>query len=419
MAKIQDIKSREILDSRGQPTVETTVVLEDGSTGIASIPSGASKGKYEALELRDNDPNRYLRMGVLKAVENVETKIKEAVLGHEAGDQEGLDNLLHELDGTENFSSLGANATLSVSVATALAEAKSEKISPYLYFQKIAENKNKLFLPTPLCNVINGGEHASNNLEFQEFMIVPMDEGPFSERIRKVAEVYQSLKQLLLSVGYSTSVGDEGGFAPVLRDNYEALTLLAQAVKMSGQELGREIMLALDVAANSFYDRGELSYRFKSEETTRSGENLIKYYSKLLLDFPIISIEDPLAESDITHWKKMTDFFGAAIQIVGDDFFVTNSQKLKKGIEEGLANTILIKPNQIGTISDTLGTINLAKQSGYGFIVSHRSGETEETWIADFAVGVGSKQVKFGSLSRSERIAKYNRLMQIENELKI
>jgi len=417
MAKIKDLKSREILDSRGQPTIETEIKLADGSSGCAAVPSGASVGKDEAVELRDNDSSRYFGMGVSKAVQNVEGEIKREIIGEEAAAQSELDKKLLALDGTANLARLGANAVLSVSLAAALAQAESEKMPLYRYFQKISANKDKLRLPIPVCNFINGGKHAGNNLEFQEFMILPQDEISFKEQIRIAAEVYHSLREIIAKKGYSTAVGDEGGFAPILGNNYEALSLLREAIKNTYPSREDRILFGLDVAANSFYQEKSKKYIFRSEERKRTSDELLKYLRKLMLDFPLIYIEDPFQENDYSSWKKITQNTGHKVQLVGDDLFVTNPNKLKAGIKEGLANSILIKPNQAGTLSKTIETIKIAKEAGYDYVVSHRSGETCNSWIADFGVGVGARQVKFGGLSRSERIAKYNRLLRIEEEI--
>ncbi len=412
MLLIEDIAAREILDSRGNPTIEVDVVLEDGTYGRAAVPSGASKGSAEALELRDGDPERFHGKGVTQAVENVVEEIAPAIVGQDVLAQEKIDHLLIELDGTDNKSRLGANAILGVSLATAHAAAESLDLPLFRY---IAGTRKPL-LPIPLMNVLNGGEHADNNLDIQEFMLVPIGASSIHEAVRACSEVFHTLKGILKDHGLSTAVGDEGGFAPNLEDNEEALQLLVTAIEKSGYLPGEEIALAIDAAANSFYQAG--SYRFTTGGKTETlpAEALVSIYEQWVAGYPIVSIEDGLAEDDRSGWKHLTARLGARIQIVGDDIFVTNPQRLQDGVDAGIANSILIKLNQIGTVSETLLTMDIAHFAGYTSVVSHRSGETEDTSIADLATGTACGQLKSGSMSRSERIAKYNRLLRIEEE---
>lgn len=410
--KIVDIKAREILDSRGNPTVAVKVFLEDGFIGEFKVPSGASTGDKEALELRDNDKNRYLGKGVLKAVDNVNLIIRESLIGMDAYNQRLIDKKMIELDGTEDKSRLGANAILGVSVAVLKAAAKSKNLEIYKYIGGINAN----VLPIPMLNVINGGSHADSTVDFQEYMIVPIKDVSFKEKIRIASEVFHNLKNLLKKNNLSTGVGDEGGFAPNFKNNEEALIYIVEAIKMAGYKPGHDVAIALDVAASEFYDKEKEKYVFKSKEEKTSLE-MIDYLKELIEKYPIVSIEDGLDENDIKNWIIYSKEVNNRIQNVGDDLFVTNKKILSEGIKNKIANSILIKLNQIGTVTETLETIELAKNYGYSTIISHRSGETEDTFIADLAVGVNAGQIKTGSMSRSERIAKYNRLMEIEEEL--
>lgn len=404
---IKNIIAREILDSRGNPTVEATVVLENDIEATASVPSGASTGEREALELRDND-NRYMGKGVLKAVNNVNTIIKPALLGLDACNQELIDKTMIELDGTETKSKLGANAILSVSMATLKAASTANNQELYEY---IGSGKT---LPKPMMNILNGGMHADNGLDFQEFMIIPNAKN-IKERIRIGSEVFHNLKQVLKEEGYNTNVGDEGGFAPNFKTNKEALDAIIKAIKKAGYIPGTDVNLALDVAASEFYEDGV--YNLKGENKKLNTDELIDYYEELVNIYPIISIEDPVDQNDWEGFTKITERLGNKIQLVGDDLFVTNKKYLEKGINQKAGNAILIKVNQIGTITETLETINLAKQNGYNTIISHRSGETEDTTIADLAVGLDLGQIKTGSLSRTDRVSKYNRLIRIEEKI--
>lgn len=408
MSKIKNIKAREILDSRGNPTVEVDVILESGTVGRAAVPSGASTGSKEALELRDNDPKRYQGKGVLKAVNNVNTIIKEALVGKEASNQEEIDETMIKLDGTENKTNLGANATLGVSLATLKASAKEKGIPLYKYFG------DEISLPRPMMNILNGGVHADNNLDFQEFMIVPNGQN-FKESLRIGSEVFHTLKKVLKENGFNTGVGDEGGFAPNLNTNEEALDMLMEAIKEAGYTPGTDVNFALDVAASEFYKDG--IYNLKGANKKFTTDELVDYYQSLITKYPIISIEDPVDEEDWDGFRKMTEKYGHKIQLVGDDLFVTNVKYLQKGIDNQAGNAILIKLNQIGTFTETLKTINLAKANNYKTIISHRSGETEDVTIADLAVGLNLGQIKTGSLSRSERTAKYNELLRIEEDI--
>lgn len=410
MVEISKIKAREIIDSRGNPTVEVDVILSDGILGRASVPSGASTGKLEAAELRDKDNNRFLGKGVLKAVENVNEIIAPKLIGKSPLNQKEIDDLLIELDGTENKSNLGANAILAVSIGVAKASALSKDLP---FFKYLNSNSADYKLPKTLMNVINGGAHADNKIEIQEFMIMPNRGISVKEFIRIGAEIFHSLKGILSKDGYSTNVGDEGGFAPNLDNAHQALDYITLAVKKAGYEIGKDVMLALDCAASEFYKDG--LYYIAGKELT--SEELISYYQKLVNDYPICSIEDPMAEDDYLGWKIITQSLGEKIMIVGDDLFVTNKKILAKGIEERMANSILIKPNQIGTLSETMETIALAKDAGYTAIISHRSGETEDTTIAHIAAATGVGYIKTGSLSRTDRLAKYNELIRIEEKL--
>lgn len=405
MSKIKDLKGREVLDSRGNPTVEVEVLLEDGSLGRALVPSGASTGTREALELRDHD-ERFMGRGVLKAVNNVNTIIREKLIGLESSNQELIDNTMIELDGTKNKSHLGANAILGVSLANLKASAISAKLPLYKYVGSGTE------LPVPMMNIINGGAHADNNLDFQEYMIIPQRD-TIKERIRIGAEVFHNLKKVLKEKGYNTNVGDEGGFAPDLKSNEEGFKVIIEAIKSSGYIPGKDVKLAIDVAASEFYENG--TYHIDGKQLTT--KELIKFYEELVNKYPIISIEDPVDENDWEGFTAITKVLGDKIQLVGDDLFVTNIECLEKGIKLQAGNAILLKLNQIGTYTETLKTINLAKSNGYKTIISHRSGETEDTTIADLAVGLDLGQIKTGSMSRTDRICKYNQLIRIEEEL--
>ncbi|UCE20990.1 MAG: phosphopyruvate hydratase [Candidatus Aminicenantes bacterium] len=415
MAKttIQEINAREILDSRGNPTVSTEVILESGVVGKAAVPSGASTGTHEALELRDEDPSRYLGKGVLKAVANVKEIITPEIVGMDALEQEELDRRLIQLDGTPSKKKLGANAILSVSMAAAHAASQALNLSLYHYLNK----RENYLLPVPLINILNGGSHADNNVDIQEFMIAPVGSPNFSEAIRAAAEVFHHLKKILRKKEYSTAVGDEGGFAPNLKSNEEALDLILESIEDAGYKPGIDIHLALDAAASEFYSDDKYIFK-KSDGSKRSSSEMVEFYRNLVENYPIISIEDGFAEDDWEGWKLMTDALGDKIQIVGDDIFVTNLERFKKGINQGIGNSILIKLNQIGTLSETTETVKYAHKNGYSAVISHRSGETEDTFIADLSVALNTGQIKTGSLSRSERVAKYNRLLEIEEELK-
>ena len=407
MIYIEDVYAIEVLDSRGNPTVKATVALSDGTVASAVVPSGASTGKREALELRDGG-DRYCGKGVLKAVENVNSQIAEAVIGLDAFDQKALDEQMRELDGTDNYSSLGANAVLGVSMAVARAAAKSLDVPLYRYLG----GANASVLPVPMFNIINGGAHANNSVDFQEFMIMPFGFDKFSDALRAASEIYHTLKGLLNAAGHSTAVGDEGGFAPNLNDNEEPIKLIMQAIEKAGYKAGEQIKLALDVAASELYENG----KYKLEGKEFSSEELIERYAQLCEKYPIFSIEDGLSEDDWAGWAKLTSRLGAKVQLVGDDLFVTNEKILREGIAKGVGNAILIKPNQIGTVSQTMQTIRLAQRKGYRCVMSHRSGESEDSFIADFAVAMNTGQIKTGATSRSERNAKYNRLLEIERE---
>lgn len=413
MPKIADIKAFEVLDSRGNPTLRTEVLLDDGSSGEAIVPSGASTGKREALELRDQDKGRYLGKGVLKACENVNTLIKDNLMGLEAYDQGKIDSLLEELDGTENFSNLGANATLGVSMAFSRASAKSLNLPLYRYLG----GANASILPVPMLNIINGGSHADNNVDFQEYMIMPLGFDSFSEALRASAEVYQNLKKILNDRGEITAIGDEGGFAPNFANNQEPIEVILQAIEKSGYRAGEQIAIALDVASSELVSE-DGAYHLKGEGRVLSSEELVEYYEKLISSYPIVSIEDGLSEDDWSGWQLLTEKLGKRVQLVGDDLFVTNHKILQEGISKGVGNAILIKPNQIGTISQTMKAIRLALHHRYRSVMSHRSGESEDTFIADFAVALNTGEIKTGSTARSERMAKYNRLLQIEQELR-
>jgi len=407
---IENIKARQIIDSRGNPTIEADVTLTSGVTGRAAVPSGASTGINEALELRDNEKSMYSGKGVLQAVDNVNSIIAPALIGEYAFNQREIDNLLINLDGTENKSKLGANAILAVSLAVAKASSLAFEMPLFQYIGGI----NATTLPTPMMNIINGGAHADNNVDFQEFMIIPVGAVNFQEAVRIGSEVFHSLKTILKEKGYATSVGDEGGFAPNLSSNEEALSVILEAVKKAGYSAD-SVKIALDVASSEFYTGSE--YELKGENKTLSKAEMVEFLARLTEKYPIISIEDGMAQNDYEGWKMLTERLSDKCQLVGDDLFVTNTYLLNQGIQRGLANSILIKPNQIGTLSETLDAINMAREAGYSTIISHRSGETEDTFIADLAVGTNSGQIKTGSMSRSERIAKYNRLIRIEEAL--
>ncbi len=408
MSKISKVVGRQIIDSRGNPTVEVDIILESGVMGRAAVPSGASTGEHEVLELRDGDKSKFLGKGVLKAVENVNTKIADKIVGLEP-DFKALDKLMIDMDGTPNKAKLGANAILGVSLAVAKADALEKKVPLYKYLG----GEDAKILPVPLMNIVNGGVHGDNNLDIQEFMIAPIGAPTFSEAIRMACEVFHNLKSILKEKGYSTSIGDEGGFAPNLQSNEEAIELILSAIKQAGYEPDKDVFLALDVASSEMYEDGK--YAYNGEKITAS--ELVSNYEKMLKSCPLISIEDGLDENDWEGWKEMTSRIGESVQLVGDDLFVTNVKKLAKGIEEKSANSILIKVNQIGSLSETLDTINLAKENKFTSIISHRSGETEDVTIAHLAVATGVGQIKTGSLSRTDRLAKYNELLRIEEEL--
>ena len=412
MSNIAGIHAREVLDSRGNPTVEAEVFLADGSMGRAIVPSGASTGEHEAVELRDDDTNRFMGKGVLKAVENVNGEIAETLANWDGFDQRGLDARMVELDGTENKGRLGANAILAVSMAAARASAASLDIPLYRYLGGAGSNT----LPTPMMNILNGGAHADNNVDFQEFMVMPVGAPAFSEALRWGVEVFHTLKKVLKTRGYNTAVGDEGGFAPSVKSNVEAIEVVLEAITKAGYKPGEEIAIALDPAASEFYQDGKYVFK-KSDKSTKTSDEMVRWWAKWAQDYPIVSIEDGLAENDWEGWQNLTREVGGKIQLVGDDLFVTNVQFLQEGIDKGVANSILIKVNQIGTVSETLDAIDLARRNGYTSVISHRSGETEDTFIADLAVATGAGQIKTGSASRTDRIAKYNQLLRIEQEL--
>ncbi|GAA8916497.1 phosphopyruvate hydratase [Helicobacter pylori] len=413
MLTIKDIHALEVMDSRGNPTIQASVILSDNTKASAIVPSGASTGKREALELRDNDKTRFLGKGVLRACENVNSVIKHHLIGLEAINQAFVDERLRALDGTPNYANLGANAVLGVSMALARASAKALNLPLYRYLG----GANALTLPVPMLNIINGGTHANNSIDFQEYMIMPLGFESFREALRASAEVYHTLKKLLDGKNQLTSVGDEGGFAPNFNNNVEPLEAISQAIEKAGYKLGEEIVLALDVASSELVDEN-FNYHLKGENKILDSHELVAYYKELVAKYPIVSIEDGLSEDDWEGWAFLSKELGRQIQLVGDDLFVTNASLLQKGIEKNIANAILIKPNQIGTISETLETIRLAKHHAYQCVMSHRSGESEDSFIADFAVALNTGEIKTGSTARSERIAKYNRLLEIEHELK-
>src|SRR5437016_1144445 len=412
MTNISDIHAREVLDSRGNPTVEAEVTLADGSKGRAIVPSGASTGEHEAVELRDGDNQRYLGKGVLKAVENVNGEIADALANFDAADQRALDQKMIELDGMENKSRLGANAILAVSMAAARAAANCFELPLYRYLGGAAAN----VLPVPMMNILNGGAHADNNVDFQEFMVMPEGAESFSEALRWGVEVFHTLKGVLKKRSYNTAVGDEGGFAPSVKSNVEAIEVVLEAIQQAGYKPGEEIAIALDPAASEFYQDGKYVFK-KSDKSSKSSEDMVRFWAKWVNDYPIVSLEDGLSEDDWDGWALLTKELGKKIQLVGDDLFVTNVDRLQEGIDKHVANSILIKVNQIGTVSETLDAIDLARRNGYTSVISHRSGETEDTFIADLAVATGAGQIKTGSGSRTDRIAKYNQLLRIEEEL--
>ncbi|HMT80163.1 MAG TPA: phosphopyruvate hydratase [Azonexus sp.] len=411
MSSIVDVVAREILDSRGNPTVEADVLLESGVMGRAAVPSGASTGSREAIELRDGDANRYLGKGVMQAVENVNTEISEAIIGLDAQEQAFIDQTMIDLDGTDNKSRLGANAILAVSMAVAKAAAEESGLPLYRYFGGMGPMQ----MPVPMMNIINGGEHANNSLDIQEFMVMPVGAANFREALRCGAEIFHALKKLLDKKGHSTAVGDEGGFAPNLGSHAEALQIIMQAIEAAGYVPGQDVLLALDCAASEFYKDGK--YHLSGEGLQLTSAQFVDYLANLADQFPIVSIEDGMSEADWDGWKLLTDRLGKSVQIVGDDIFVTNTKIFKEGIKKGIANSILVKINQIGTLSETFAAVEMAKRAGYTAVISHRSGETEDSTIADIAVGLNAGQIKTGSLSRSDRIAKYNQLIRIEEDL--
>lgn len=411
MIYIDDVVASEVMDSRGNPTVKATITLSDGTRASAIVPSGASTGKREALELRDGD-ERYLGKGVLKACENVNSDLSEALIGLSPFDQSEIDSIIQEVDGTENFSNIGANAALGVSMAVARSAAESLRLPLYRYLG----GANALTLPIPMLNIINGGSHADNTVDFQEYMIMPVGFESFAESLRASAEVYHHLKKILKDSKHITSIGDEGGFAPNLKSNEEPIEVIMRAIEKAGYRPGEEIALALDVASSEFVNSEGL-YHLEGEGRTLSSEELVGYYEKLIEKYPILSIEDGLSEDDWKGWKYLTERLGGKVQLVGDDLFVTNAKILREGIQKGIANAVLIKPNQIGTVSQTMETVRLAQRNRYRCIMSHRSGESEDAFIADFAVALNTGEIKTGSTARSERIAKYNRLLAIEKEL--
>ncbi len=416
--KIESVEALEVLDSRGNPTVQVEVITDGGFCGVAKVPSGASTGSFEAVELRDNDEERYMGKGVKKAVENVNRMIAKKITGMNVYDQLKIDQKLIDIDGTDNKEKLGANATLGVSLAVAKAAANSLGMTLYNYIGGVNAKK----LPTPMMNILNGGKHSDNNISSQEFMIMPTSGKDFAENLQMGVETYHNLKKVLKAKGYSVAVGDEGGFAPNLQSEEEALDVIVEAIKKAGYIPGKDISIALDVASTEMYDEakkvGKNGYLFWKTGTFKSSDEMIEYLEELVQKYPIVSIEDGLAEEDWNSWKKLTQKLGSKIQLVGDDLFVTNTDRLRKGIKNKVANSILIKPNQIGTLTETLDAIEMAQKAGYTTVISHRSGETEDTTIADIAVAVNAGQIKTGAPCRTDRVAKYNRLLNIENELK-
>jgi enolase len=412
MTNISEIRARQVLDSRGNPTVEAEVQVDGGALGRAIVPSGASTGEHEAVELRDGDPQQFLGKGVLKAVENVNGEIANALGGMDALDQAALDRKMIELDGTENKGRLGANAILAVSMAAARAAATQYGLPLYRYLGGAGANT----LPVPMMNILNGGAHADNNVDFQEFMVMPVGAPSFSEALRWGVEVFHTLKGVLKKRGYNTAVGDEGGFAPSVKSNVEAIDVVLEAIQQAGYKPGEEIAIALDPAVSELYQDGKYVFK-KSDKSAKSSDEMVRFWAKWVKDYPIVSIEDGLAEDDWEGWQALTRELGGKIQLVGDDLFVTNVERLQEGIDKGVANSILIKVNQIGTVSETLDAIDLARRNGYTSVISHRSGESEDTFIADLAVATGAGQIKTGSASRTDRVAKYNQLLRIEEEL--
>jgi enolase 1/2/3 len=412
MTKIQQVHAREILDSRGNPTVEAEVKLEGGAKGRAAVPSGASTGQHEAVELRDGDKKRYVGKGVLKAVEHVNGEIADALVDMDAADQSGLDQKMIELDGTENKSRLGANALLAVSMAAARAAANAHRLPLYRYLGGLGAS----LLPVPMMNILNGGAHADNNVDFQEFMAMPVGAPSFSEALRWGVEVFHTLKGVLKKRGYNTAVGDEGGFAPSVKSNVEAIEVVLEAINAAGYKPGAQVAIALDPAASELYQDGKYVFK-KSDKSAKSSEEMVRYWSEWVRQYPIVSLEDGLAEDDWKGWQMLTQELGGRIQLVGDDIFVTNIKRLRQGIEQNVGNSILVKLNQIGTVSETLDAVDLARRNGYTAVISHRSGETEDTFIADFAVATAAGQIKTGSASRTDRVGKYNQLLRIEEEL--
>jgi enolase len=422
-SKITRVHARQVLDSRGNPTVEAEVTLESGAFGRAIVPSGASTGEHEALELRDGDKTKYLGKGVLKAVSNVKSEIARSVMGSDAGDQRALDHKMISLDGTPTKSRLGANAILSVSMAAARAAAIAAKEPLYKYLSRYSTDRSGNLLPVPMMNILNGGAHADSSVDFQEFMAMPIGAHSFSEALRWGVEVFHALKASLKKRGYSTSVGDEGGFAPSCKSNEEAIQIVLEAIGAAGYKPGEQVSIALDPASSEFFDKSSGKYVFKkSDKSTHSSQEMADYWTKWVEKYPIVSLEDGMAEDDWSGWKALTASVGAksskkSIQLVGDDLFVTNTERLSRGINEGIANSILIKLNQIGTVTETIDAIELARKAGYNSVISHRSGESEDTFIADLAVATAAGQIKTGSASRTDRIAKYNQLLRIEEEL--
>ena len=412
MTMINDVYAREILDSRGNPTVEVEVILDTGDIGRASVPSGASTGQHEAVELRDGDEGRYLGKGVGKAVDNVNNEIAPALVDQDSLNQVEIDKIMIDLDGTENKGKLGANAILGVSLACAKAAAAALDLPLYRYIGGTSARE----LPVPMMNILNGGSHADSNVDLQEFMVMPVGAGSFKEGLRMGVEIFHNLKSVLKKKGYNTAVGDEGGFAPNLKSNEEALEVIMEAIEKAGYKAGKDVYLALDPASSEFYENGKYIFK-KSDKSEKTSQEMIKFYEDWVRQYPIISIEDGLDEDDWEGWKELTAQLGSKVQLVGDDLFVTNTVRLAKGIEMGVANSILVKVNQIGTLTETLASIEMAKRAGYTAVVSHRSGETEDTTIADIVVGVNAGQIKTGSASRTDRIAKYNQLLRIEDEL--
>jgi enolase len=415
---IAAVTARQILDSRGNPTVEADVVLEDGTRGRAAVPSGASTGEHEALELRDGDKSRYLGKGVLHAVKNIDTAVAKAIRGLDVTDQTALDRRMIEADGTPNKGKLGANAILAVSMAAARAAAAAERLPLYRYLSRYSTQRQATTLPVPMMNILNGGAHADNSVDLQEFMVMPVGAASFSEAVRMGVETFHNLKAVLKKRGYSTAVGDEGGFAPNLKSNDEALEVVLEAINAAGYTPGKHVALALDPASSEFYDLASQRYVFKkSDKSSRTTEEMTAFWESWVRQYPIVSIEDGLAEDDWAGWQHLTRVLGNKIQLVGDDLFVTNTVRLKRGMAEHVGNSILIKLNQIGTVTETVEAIEMARRAGYSSIVSHRSGETEDTFIADFVVAMGTGQIKTGSASRTDRVAKYNQLLRIEEEL--